>query len=98
MIITITSGAHWRNVHLPNLEGELVQFAHRFDPDEPEDVPHQANNFLTYANALGGFTTPHVLIGPPKGDDEIENAHIAVEMSDWAAIVSSATGSKVTIR
>ena len=65
MILTITKGAHWRNTHLPAL-GEDRQFAHIFDADEPEDVPHQASNFITYANALGHSHGPHVLIMAPK--------------------------------
>ena len=51
-VTTITSGAHWRDVHVPQNSAQPRQFAHIFDPDEPEDVPHQASNFITYANAV----------------------------------------------
>lgn len=86
MIEIISKGAHWRNVHLQ--EGPC-QFAHVFDPDDPEDVPHQAHNFMTYAKALGNFDSPFVLIGP---------ADQAVHLSDWAQIVSTATHVPVEIR
>ena len=42
--VLITEGAHWRNVHMPPIEASR-QFAHKFDPDCPEDVPHQAITF-----------------------------------------------------
>lgn len=99
MILTITRGSHARNVHLPSLDpDEPRQFAHRWDPDDPEDVPHQAHNFLTYANALGGYVEPIVLIPPPFTDDEVDNDHIRVNMGDWRDIVQTATGLKVEIR
>lgn len=98
-ILTITSGAHWRNTNLPTLApGEERQFAHRWDPDEPEDVAHQAQNFMQYAHALGGFVAPLVLIPPVKTDDEVEWAHIQVNMSDWADIVETGMNMQVDIR
>lgn len=98
MILTITKGAHQRNVHLPAMDDEPRQFAHRWDPDEPEDVAHQVQNFLTYAQALGGYVPPIVLIGPLKTDDEVEWAHTQVNMGDWRDMVESATGLPVEIR
>lgn len=86
MTVIITRGAHWRNTHLVD---EPSQFAHVFDPDDPEDVPHQAHNFMTYAKALGNFDSPFVLIGP---EDQ------AVHLCDWAQIVQTATGVQVEIR
>ena len=88
-VVVITKGSHRRNVHLPDLEG--VQFAHRYDPDDPEDVPHQVSNFLNYATALGTSVGPHVLLGP---DDTVSRCY----MRDWAQIVESATHVPVKIR
>ncbi len=96
MIITISSGAHWRNVGLKPGDYSEDQFAHIFDPDEPEDVPHQAHNFMTYATALGACAQPFVLIAP-EDEDEPEQSHVHVEMSDWQAIVESETVVKVEI-
>jgi hypothetical protein len=98
MIEVITKGAHARNVHLPAFDDEPRQFAHRWDPDEVEDVPHQAQNFLIYAQALGGYVPPIVLLPPPKPEDDVEWAHIQVNMGDWRDIVETATGVKVEIR
>lgn len=100
MIVTITKGSHARNVHLPPLSDEPRQFAHRFDPDDPEDVPHQAQNFITYATALGGYVAPIVLISPPmsEAEDGPEYDHIKVELADWASVVETATGMPVEIR
>lgn len=95
--ILITSGAHWRNTHLPPLS-ESRQFAHRFDPDEAEDVAHQAHNFTTYAKALGSYDSPFVLISPSQTDDPVEQQHVEVELSDWVSIVSTATGVRVETR
>jgi hypothetical protein len=95
--VLISSGAHWRNVHLPSDEAER-QFAHRFDPDEVEDVPHQAWNFITYANCLGAHASPFVLISPPKSGDAAEQQHIEVELSDWVHLVQTATRVPVVIR
>jgi len=91
MVIVITAGAHRRNVHMPELTDEPRQFAHRFDPDEAEDVPHQCQNFLSYATALGGNVGPHILLGP---DDIVSRCF----MRDWAQIVSTATGVRVETR
>ena len=98
MILTITKGSHARNVHLPPRTDEPVHFAHRWDPDDPEDVPHQVQNFVTYAKALGGYSMPCYLIPPPFGDDEVENAHIRVNMSDFKSIVETGHGWPVEIR
>lgn len=97
MIEIISKGAHWRNVHLPETS-EPRQFAHIFDPDEAEDVPHQAQNFVQYGNALGSHVGPHVLIGPGPTDDPIEDQHVLVELCDWRMIVESATHVPVEIR
>ena len=99
MIITITSGSHWRNVGL-NVAHDFVedQFAHVYDPDDPEDFYRQAQNFITYSNALGKSLAPHVLLRPEYEDtDTNEEAHIEVELADWAAVVSTATGTRVVI-
>lgn len=98
MILTITKGAHARNVHLPAISDEPRHFAHRWDPDEGEDVPHQAQNFVTYARALGGFEMPVYLIAPPLSDDEVENDHIRINMEDWRQIVETGQGWPVEMR
>lgn len=112
MTLTITSGAHWRNVDVP-VSTEARSFAHIFDPESPEDVPHEAGNFLTYARALGGAS--EIILYRPMDDDELpdwvapieahsarhfgpEDDHIEVMMSDWASIVTGATGLPVEIR
>ena len=96
-IVVVTKGAHARNTHIPPFEDGPRQFAHRFDPNEVEDVPHQVQNFIQYANALGGYHPPIVLLSPKMGDDEAEWDHIQVEMSDWRSIVETATGMAVDI-
>jgi hypothetical protein len=99
MIIVVSKGSHNRNLHIPAFDGEPRQFAHRFDPNDPEDVPHQVQNFWQYAKALGGFHPPIILYGPdPMPENEQEADHIAVQMSDWASLVESSTGMAVEIR
>ena len=110
MTVTITSGAHWRNM---DAESGADEYAHIFDPESPEDVPHEAHNFITYLNALGGCEGPLVLYRPDDTDipDWIsplephsarhfgpEDDHVEVMMSDWKQIVESATGKVVEIR
>ena len=110
MVVTITSGAHWRNVDAT--PGE-ESYAHIFDPESPEDVPHEASNFITYLNALGGCEGPLVLYRPDDTDIPgwiapiephsarhfgPEDDHVEVMMSDWKQIVESATGKVVEIR
>lgn len=108
--VTITSGAHWRNVDVPQ---DAEQYAHIFDPESPEDVPHEAHNFITYLNALGGCDEPLVLYRPETvvipdwvapvedfsarhfGPDE---DHIEVMMADWVTIVETATGQRVEVQ
>lgn len=98
-VIVITAGAHRRNVNMPSITDEPRQFAHRWDPDEEEDVAHQAQNFKLYADALGGYVPPIVLLSPdPMPDDQVECNHIKVNMADWASIVETATGLPVEIR
>ena len=97
-VIVITKGAHHRNTHIPERDDEPRQFAHRWDPDSPEDVAHQAGNFKTYATALGGYVPPIVLLAPPMPDDPNEADHIRVNLSDWASIVRTSTGHQVEIR
>lgn len=110
-VVTITSGAHWRNVGVSQVDTER-QFAHIFDPESPEDVPHEAHNFITYANALGEYEDPIVLYRPDEDIPEWvapieahsarhfgpEDEHIEVMMADWVQIVTTATGRKVEIR
>ena len=93
-ICTITSGAHWRNMDVPP---DADQFAHVFDPESPEDVPHEAQNFITYAQALGFPDAPIVLLRPederedwmaPVEDHSArhfgpEDEHIEVMLADW---------------
>jgi hypothetical protein len=98
MIVVITKGSHARNTHIPPRDGEPRHYGHRWDPNDPEDVAHQAMNFTTYANALGGYEEPIVLLGPPPSDDEQENLHVKVNMGDWQDIVETATGKRVEIR
>ena len=100
MVITITSGAHWRDTSAPQLTGGPFQYAHIFDPDSPEDVPHEAHNFITYAAALGNYIGPHILLRPDTTVDwdKSEWDEIEVMMSDWREIVESATHIAVEIR
>jgi hypothetical protein len=109
MIVTISSGAHWRNLDVPS---DADQYAHIFDPESPEDVPHDAHNFITYAVALGLPDAAIILLRPedewpdwaaPVEEHSArhfgpEDDHIEVMMSDWKAIVESATGRQVEIR
>ena len=108
MIVTITSGAHWRNV---GIDPDADQYAHIFDPESPEDVPHEAQNFITYANALGWPDAPIVLYRPDEDDEphhpvETHSArhfgpdddHVEVMMADWKELVETATGRTVEIR
>lgn len=110
MPVTITSGAHWRNVDVPQ---DADQYAHIFDPESPEDVPHEAQNFITYATALGWPDAPIILYRPDDADivDWInpveahsarhfgpDDDHVEVMMADWKMLVESATGRQVEIR
>jgi hypothetical protein len=97
-VIIITRGAHWRNTKMPTLTDEPRQFAHRWDPDEVEDVAHQAQNFKLYAEALGGFSPPIVLLSPPMPDTGPDYDHIKVNLSDWASIIETAMNMPVVIR
>ena len=99
MTIVITKGDHARASSVP--VGE--QYAHQYMPTDddgpdPEGHEHQAWNFTTYANALGGGVAPHVLLSPPAPDDAAVAARIQIEMMDWAAIVEGATGKAVETR
>jgi hypothetical protein len=97
-IVTISSGAHWRNMAVESeTNNGRDNFAHIFDPDEPEGVPQQAHNFITYAAALGYSPAPHILIAPEEDPDPVEQAHVNVMMADWSQIVSTATGVEVRI-
>jgi hypothetical protein len=96
MIVVITSGAHWRNVHVP--DEETRQFAHIFDPDSPEGVPVEAHNFITYATALGKSLGPHILLRPEEEWAEPEADQLEVMLSDWQNIVETATRIAVEIR
>ena len=107
--VTITSGAHWRNV---DIDPDATEFGHIFDPESPEDVPHEAQNFITYMTALGGCQS--VVLYRPDDEDlpdwvaplephsarhfAPDDDHVEVMMSDWKTIVESATGKKVEIR
>lgn len=94
-VVTITSGSHWRNVNVVNTG--VDQFAHVYDPDDPEDHEHQAQNFMTYAAALGPSLAPHVLIAPEPEPDENDQLYIDMQMDAWREIVQSGTGVKVEI-
>jgi hypothetical protein len=96
-VVVITKGAHARNVHMPHPSEGPFQYAHRWDPDEQEDCPHQAHNFLTYAHALGGYTPPMIVLADRREDpnDQAEqNCHLA----DFASIVGTALDTEVEIR
>ncbi len=108
-VITITSGAHWRNVGVSQID-EPRQFAHIFDPESPEDVPHEAHNFITYYRALGGadgvvlYRPTEDLpdwVAPVEPDSARhfgpEDDHIDVMMADWVQIVESALSVKVEV-
>lgn len=94
--VVITKGAHARNVHIPVHEGP-VQFAHRWDPDEQEDCPHQAHNFMTYARALGGYVPPVIVLAEQR-DDPNDQAEQNCHLADWASIVGTALDTEVEIR
>lgn len=95
--VVITQGAHVRYSEA-NDAPLGCQFAHAFDPDCPEDVPHQAMNFTMYAQALGHYKAPFVVYAPERPEDDVEWAHIQVELADFQSIVESGTGVKVEIR
>ena len=95
----ITTGDHERTVNVERGD----QFAHQYMPSDndgpnPEGHEHQAWNFVTYANALGGGKGPYVVLSPPEPDDEAEAAHIQIEMMDFADIVEGATKVPVEVR
>jgi len=97
-IITITTGAHGRNVDIPPSNSSPRQFAHKWDWDEPEDNAHQAQNFIQYATALGGYVPPVILLPPPIPEDPRDWDTIKVKMADWAGNVEAALGTTVEIR
>jgi hypothetical protein len=106
--VIITSGAHWRNVGVSH---EADQYAHIFDPESAEDVPHEAWNFITYYNALGGCEGSVVLYRPDDEPQEWmhpieahsarhfgpEDDHIEVMMSDWVILVETALSKRVEV-
>jgi hypothetical protein len=96
-VVVITKGSHARNTHMPPRDGEPRQFAHRWDPDDPEDVPHQAQNFKLYADSLGGYVPPVILLAPPLPEGP-EADHIRVNLADWKSIIESGMGVPVEIR
>jgi hypothetical protein len=97
-VVVISKGAHKRNVHMPDPNNGPYQYAHQWDAGDPEDCPHQAQNFLTYAKALGNWCSPCVLLpdrSVGEGEDRSEmNCHLA----DWVSIVGSAMDTEVEIR
>jgi hypothetical protein len=96
-VYVLTKGSHKRNVHVPPYDGTPRQFAHRWDPDDVEDVPHQAQNFKLCADALGGYVAPIVLLAPPLPEGP-EADHIKVNLSDWKSIIETGMGVPVEIR
>jgi hypothetical protein len=108
-MVAITAGAHWRN---PDAK-QGTEYAHLFDPESPEDVAHQAQNFILYAQALGSVVEPLVLVRP--NDDELpswvaplephsarhfdpSDAHVEIMLAECAQVIEGATGMKVEIR
>jgi len=97
--IIITNGAHKRNGSMPPINGEARHFAHQWSWDEVEDNVHQAQNFILYATALGGFTPPIELIGPPNPpEDPRLQQLITVKMAEWARHVRRHFGMDVHVR
>jgi hypothetical protein len=94
--ITITRGAH---VRYPEAQWapQGTQFAHAFDPDDPEDVPHQAENLVTYATALGN-TEPLVVFIPTTPQDPQDAEWCQVALRDFKQIVETGTHYQVEIR
>lgn len=98
MIVTITAGAHDKNVHMPESDGTPRQFAHQWSFEEVEDNAHQVSNFVKYATALGGYVGPVVLLPPPVPADPRDWDYIQVKMADWASMVESCLHVEVEIR
>ena len=99
MIVTITSGAHDRNVdNIPPDNGTPRQFAHAWSFEEVEDNAHQVQNFVTYATALGNYVGPVVLLSPPEPADKRDWDYVQVKLADWAGMVENDLGVEVEIR
>lgn len=97
LTVVITKGSHAKNVHMPP-RSEVTHFAHQWDNDDPEDMNHQARNFVTYATALGGYEPPVYLLSGKYPDDPALHAKMNVDMADWASVVGSALNVEVEIR
>jgi hypothetical protein len=92
-VIVISRGSHHRNWPL---EGEGL-YAHAYDPNDPEGVPNQTQNFMRYAVALR-LEGPYAIVAPPVPDDPAEAAHILCEMCDFRQIVETALNTKVHVQ
>lgn len=97
--VIITNGAHKRNGSMPPMDGEPRHFAHQWSWDENEDNVHQAQNFILYATALGGFTPPIELIRPanPPEDEQMRQV-MEVKLADWSRHVRRHFGMDVHVR
>jgi hypothetical protein len=96
--IIISRGSHHKMTSLPPFDGEERRFAHIWDFEDVEDNAHQVSNFVKYATALGGFSSPVVLISPPAPADPRDWDYIQVKMADWALAVEESLGVEVEIR
>lgn len=96
-IIVITKGDHRRNVHMPE-RGDKLQFAHRYDFSDPEGHERQAQNFIIYAQALGGYVPPVIVYADPTVTDPNQRALMNINLADWAAIVGHALDTEVEIQ
>jgi hypothetical protein len=99
----ISWGAHGRDVTAPQTVPQLrklgpIQFAHRFDYEDPEDVAHEASNFIKYATALGGSDLPPVLYVDDSGLEDPDKAHLWINAADWSSIVASGLHTTVETR
>jgi hypothetical protein len=99
-VYLISWGAHGRNPDAPREVPLLrpVQLAHRFDYNDPEDVAHEATNFIQYATALGGSDGPPVLLVDDSGLDDPDKSHFWINAIDWASIVDSGLDTRVVIK
>ena len=95
--VIITKGAHTRYPIERDPEGPQC-FAHMWERDEAEDNVHQVGNFVRYATALGGFTSPVELLHDAEDPDpRVEQANIG-RRAEWARHVRRALGVEVHIR
>ena len=95
--VVITKGAHTRYVIERDPEGPQ-QFAHLWDMEEAEDNVHQAQNFILYATALGGYVSPVELLHDKEDPDPRQEQANVIKRAEWARHVKRALGVDVHVR